>query len=73
MTSARDYLEQFANLDPGRAARSGVPEVVLAEHKTSEQTITIVRRILDHVGARPDQSRAAGDADGAPGGVCRHG
>lgn len=50
MTSARDYLEQFANLDPGRAARSGVPEVVLAEHKTPEQTITIVRRILDHAG-----------------------
>lgn len=50
MTSARDYLEQFANLDIGRAARSGVPEVVLAEHKTAEQTIAIARRILDQVG-----------------------
>ncbi|MCS6842315.1 MAG: nickel pincer cofactor biosynthesis protein LarB [Roseiflexus sp.] len=50
MTSARDYLEQFANLDLGRAARSGVPEVVLAEHKTAEQTIAIARRILDTVG-----------------------
>lgn len=50
MTAARDYLEQFANLDLGRAARSGVPEVVLAEHKTAEQTIAIARRILDQVG-----------------------
>jgi NCAIR mutase (PurE)-related protein len=50
MTTARDYLEQFANLDLGRAARSGVPEVVLAEHKTPEQTIAIAGRILDQVG-----------------------
>lgn len=50
MTAARDYLEQFANLDLGRAARSGVPEVVLAEHKPPEQTIAIARRILDTVG-----------------------
>ncbi len=50
MTSSRDTLESFANLDLGRAARSGVPEVVLAEHKTPEQTVAIVRRMLDTVG-----------------------
>ncbi|WP_041330442.1 nickel pincer cofactor biosynthesis protein LarB [Roseiflexus castenholzii] len=50
MTSAREYLERFANLDLGRAARSGVPEVVLAEGKTAEQTMAIARRMLDQVG-----------------------
>lgn len=50
MTNALTNLEQFANLDLGRAARSGVPEVVLAEYKTTEQTVAIAQRILERVG-----------------------
>ncbi|MEN9937464.1 MAG: hypothetical protein RLZZ387_4043 [Chloroflexota bacterium] len=46
MTHAHDYLGQFANLDLLRAARTGVPEVILAERKTPVQTLEIVRRVL---------------------------
>ena len=37
-----------ARLDPGRAARAGVPEVVFAEGKTAAQLVAIVRRFLEH-------------------------
>ena len=50
MTSAREYLDQFANLDLGRAARGGVPEVVLAEGKTAKQTVAIAQRLLEQIG-----------------------
>jgi len=38
----------YARLDVSRAARKGVPEVVLAEGKSAEQLIGIVARFLDH-------------------------
>ncbi|HWQ13376.1 MAG TPA: nickel pincer cofactor biosynthesis protein LarB [Roseiflexaceae bacterium] len=50
MAPSPDHLEQFANLDMLRAVRTGVPEVILAEHKTPEQTLAIVRRVLDERG-----------------------
>jgi pyridinium-3,5-biscarboxylic acid mononucleotide synthase len=47
MAHDADYLTQFANLDLLRSARTGVPEVVLAERKTPEQTLAIARRMLE--------------------------
>ena len=38
----------FARLDVTRAARKGVPEVIYAEGKTSDQLVAVVRRFLDH-------------------------
>ena len=38
----------FALLDVSRAARKGVPEVVYAEGKSTEQLLGIVARFLDH-------------------------
>lgn len=46
MAHSADHLDQFANLDMLRAARTGVPEVILAERKTAAQTLAIVRRVL---------------------------
>jgi NCAIR mutase (PurE)-related protein len=45
-----DKLEHFANLDLGRAARTGIPEIVLAERKTPAQTVAIAGRILSELG-----------------------
>lgn len=53
---AADRLQRFgysavgdyARLDVSRAARKGVPEVVFAEGKTSEQVLAIVTRFLEH-------------------------
>jgi pyridinium-3,5-biscarboxylic acid mononucleotide synthase len=45
-----EQLEHFANLDLGRTARAGIPEVVLAERKTPEQTVAIAGRLLDELG-----------------------
>ncbi len=50
MSHGIDHLEHFANLDLGRAARTGIPEVVLAERKTPEQTVAIARRLLAELG-----------------------
>jgi NCAIR mutase (PurE)-related protein len=50
MAHSPDHLERFANLDLLRATRTGVPEVILAERKTPEQTLAIVRRVLDERG-----------------------
>ena len=41
------YLEEFAVLDLGRAARKGVPEVVYAPGKTAAQVAKICASILD--------------------------
>ncbi len=40
------FVEDFARIDVERGARKGVPEVVLAERKTPEQTVAIARRML---------------------------
>lgn len=51
-------------LDPSRAARTGIPEVVLAGHKTAEQVATSLVRLADAQGralasrVRPDQESA---------------
>ena len=50
MAPSADHLDTFANLDMLRAARTGVPEVILAERKTAAQTLAIVRRVLDERG-----------------------
>ncbi len=50
MTDRTDHLDQFANLDLLRAERTGVPEVILAERKTPEQTLAIARRVLEERG-----------------------
>ncbi len=42
------YLDEFAVLDLGRAARKGVPEIVYAPGKTSAQVAKICASILDH-------------------------
>jgi len=41
-----DVVGEYARLDLGRAVRKGVPEVVLAERKTPEQTVAIAQRML---------------------------
>jgi pyridinium-3,5-biscarboxylic acid mononucleotide synthase len=46
--SQRNYLDSIANLDLLRQQRTGMPEVIYAESKTSTQTITIAERILQH-------------------------
>jgi pyridinium-3,5-biscarboxylic acid mononucleotide synthase len=50
MTHALEQLEQFANLDLRRAARTGIPEVVLAERKTPAHTLAIAQRLLHELG-----------------------
>jgi NCAIR mutase (PurE)-related protein len=45
-----DELERFANLDLFRTARTGIPEVVLAERKSAAQTVAIVERLLSELG-----------------------
>src|ERR687893_2285742 len=42
------YLDEFAVLDLGRAARKGVPEIVYAPGKTPEQVSGICAAILKH-------------------------
>ena len=44
------YLEEFAALDTGRAARKGVPEVVYAPGKTAEQVARISEALLESGG-----------------------
>ena len=41
-----EQLEEFARLDLGRAARCGIPEVILAEGKTADQLAGIVGRTV---------------------------
>jgi NCAIR mutase (PurE)-related protein len=41
-----ELVGEYARLDLGRHVRKGVPEVLLAERKTPEQTIAIVQRLL---------------------------
>ena len=41
------YLDEFAVLDVGRAARKGVPEIVYAPGKTSEQVVRICASVLE--------------------------
>ena len=63
----------YARLDVSRAARKGVPEVVFAEGKSSEQLIGIVTRFLDHSAlvlcSRVSADQAAALAGAVPGTV----
>ncbi len=43
-------VEGYARVDVQRGARKGVPEVILAERKTPDQTVAIVRRMLEVTG-----------------------
>jgi NCAIR mutase (PurE)-related protein len=40
----------FANVDHHRALRHGIPEVIFAMGKTTEQVVAIASRLLDHEG-----------------------
>jgi NCAIR mutase (PurE)-related protein len=57
------YLDEFAVLDLGRALRKGVPEIVYAPGKTSDQVARICASILERServvvsGPTPDQER----------------
>ena len=42
------YLDEFAVLDLGRAARKGVPEIVYAPGKTAAQVAKICASVLEH-------------------------
>ena len=44
------YLEDFAVLDVGREVRKGVPEVIYARGKTSEQVVKICAALLETTG-----------------------
>jgi pyridinium-3,5-biscarboxylic acid mononucleotide synthase len=41
---------EFANLDHGRTRRTGVPEVIFCQGKTTEQIVQIAGRLLAHEG-----------------------
>ena len=43
-------VSEYARLDLHRSRRTGMPEVVLAERKTPDQTVAIARRLLDAEG-----------------------
>src|ERR671918_3226135 len=43
------YLDEFAVLDLGRAARKGVPEIVFAPGKTPEQVARICETLLTSI------------------------
>src|SRR3712207_4742881 len=60
-------VEEYARVDLHRVARKGVPEVILAERKTPEQTVAIAHRMLDTSGRAiisrvPDATIAALEA-----------
>ena len=57
-------LEAFANLDHGRAMRTGFPEAVFAAGKTPQQVAAILDDMAKHVNLSLQQSRrnAAGTA-----------
>ena len=44
------YLDGYAALDLGRAARKGVPEIVYARGKTAEQVVGICAAVIEHTG-----------------------
>jgi hypothetical protein len=45
------YVDDFACLDIGRRARTGVPEVVYAAGKTGEQLVAVARVLVERCGA----------------------
>jgi NCAIR mutase (PurE)-related protein len=49
-TAANGTELEFANLDHGRARRTGVPEVIFCQGKTTEQVVEIAGRLLAHEG-----------------------
>src|SRR5689334_18519471 len=59
MVPGLEDLSQFANLDLFRATRTGIPEVVLAERKSADQTIAIVQRLLRELGDTAQWTRYA--------------
>jgi hypothetical protein len=45
-----EHLTQIARADPERAGRTGVPEIILAEGKTTDQCLAIAANLLEHEG-----------------------
>ncbi len=68
---ASDGTHQL-RLDPGRMARTGIPEVVLAQHKSAGDVVVSLRRLAGRQGRalasrlRPDQYDALAVLDAAP-------
>jgi NCAIR mutase (PurE)-related protein len=62
----------FANVDHHRALRHGIPEVIFAMGKTTEQVVAIASRLLDHEGnvliTRTSPKMASALLAGFPGG-----
>lgn len=50
MPSDHGWPADFARVDLGRQQRKGVPEIVLANHKTPEQNVALAGRFLQGVG-----------------------
>jgi NCAIR mutase (PurE)-related protein len=57
-------MPDFAVLDHGRAARTGMPEVVFCQGKTPAQVVAIIGRLLTHEG-RALATRASTETAGA--------
>jgi len=53
-------VEGLARIDLGRGIRRGVPEIIVAEGKSTDEVVKIAKRMLDEVG-RAIISRASGD------------
>lgn len=56
-----ETLESFANLDHGRAARSGFPEAVFAEGKTPQQVASILDDMARSVNESIQTTGSVGD------------
>ncbi|MEK6956922.1 MAG: hypothetical protein AABW74_03340, partial [Thermoproteota archaeon] len=41
-----DKIEDYAKLDTGRKHRKGIPEVIFAENKQSNEIKTIIKKVL---------------------------
>jgi len=57
------YVDDFACLDIGRRARTGVPEVVYAAGKTGEQLVAVARVLVERCGAVLCSSASAAQAE----------
>jgi NCAIR mutase (PurE)-related protein len=56
-TPPEETLQSFANLDHGRAIRTGFPEAVFAAGKTPKQVAAILDDMAKHVNLSLAQSR----------------
>ena len=55
-STPEEILESYANLDHTRAKRSGFPEVVFGEGKTSQQIVSILDDMARHINEKQSSS-----------------